>query len=77
MSTATSVTAEEQALMALKLAESVRELIRKEVKEALQDYGFMSSVDTYPLFTTMQGRHINDPTLKAGVRAFLRELLIT
>lgn len=40
----TEVTEEEQAMMALKLQENVRELIRKEIKEALQDSSFIHSI---------------------------------
>ena len=39
------VTAEEQAQMALKLADSVRELIRKEMLAAFDDPNFVSQFD--------------------------------
>lgn len=40
------VTAEEQAQMAIKLAESVRDLIRKEMLAAFEDPSFVSQFDT-------------------------------
>lgn len=43
------VTGEEQALMAVKLADDVRKLIRDEVKAAMEDFGFLSGLYTYPL----------------------------
>ena len=43
------VTDEEQAAMAIKLAENVRQLIRAEVKAALEDWSFCSSFHKGPL----------------------------
>jgi hypothetical protein len=44
------VTDEEQASMAIKLADNVRQLIRDEVKAALEDPAFMASMtNTHPL----------------------------
>lgn len=44
-----TVSDEEQALMAIKLADNVRELVRKEIKAALEDYEFMLTTQSYPL----------------------------
>ncbi len=38
------VAEEEQTLMAIKLADNVRKMIREEIKAALEDHGFLSSV---------------------------------
>lgn len=47
------VTEEEQALVAVKLHDNVRKLIREEVLLALEDYGFMSSLDSFALRSTV------------------------
>jgi hypothetical protein len=72
---ADEVTAEEQALMALKLQENVRDLIRSEVQSALQDYDFLSRLMTANLFSTLMARHQNDSTFRIAVRDAVKMML--
>lgn len=46
-------TEEQQAAMALKLMDNVRELIRDEVRNALEDYGWISNLHYHPLAGAM------------------------
>lgn len=43
------VSDEEQAAMAIKLADNVRQMIREEIRAALEDYDFMLSIMGDPL----------------------------
>ena len=38
-----------QAELAIQLSDNVRELVRKHLKEALEDMNFMVTVNTYPM----------------------------
>jgi hypothetical protein len=40
---------EVQAAMSLKLEENVRDLVRRELKAALEDYSFIGGLNTFPL----------------------------
>lgn len=60
---------EVQAAMGLKLVGDVRELIRDEVRKALEDQTFMNHLASYALATAVQ-RHFNfgDYNFQQGVK---------
>ena len=47
-----------QAELELQLSDNVRELVRKHLKEALEDMNFMATVNTYPMAEGVL-RHLN------------------
>lgn len=69
------VTNEEQAAMAITLDDSVRELVRKHIKEALEDYAFVGVLSPYPLgdlithgvFAKMQASYVFRDAVKAVI----------
>jgi len=71
------VTDEEQAAMAIKLADNVRELIRAEMRVALEDYGFLNHINLFNfserlspvLFSNV---HLNY-TFRDGVKGIIKE----
>jgi hypothetical protein len=58
------VTDEEQAAMAIKLTDNVRQLIRDEVKAALEDWAFCSSFHKGPLADTILRTMSTDNSLQ-------------
>lgn len=43
------VSIEDQAALAIVFEENIRELVRKHLKEALEDYSFIGGLNTFPL----------------------------
>jgi hypothetical protein len=68
------VSDEVQAAMSLKLMENVRELIREEIRAALEDFDFMSRTRGYEITNTVM-RHMNwgDYNFKQAVRQVVAE----
>lgn len=68
------VPGEEQAVAYIKLHDEVRELIRKEIKAALEDYGFVNSVYFHPLETRLyQGGGSSAAGLRMVVKQIIKE----
>lgn len=63
------VTDEEQALMAVKLAENVRKLIRDEVKAALEDKAFIDGIFAYPLSEAVIRSCASSHSFQAAVKS--------
>lgn len=67
------VSGEEQAVMAIKLADNVRELIRSEIRAALEDYGFVQNeINVYRLAQALMPNIISDPRFKDAVLNIIR-----
>ena len=71
------VTEEEQAAMAIKLAENVRELIRDEMKMALQDYAFLNLTNLFNFAERISPLMFSNATVnyafRDGVKTIVRE----
>jgi len=52
------VSVEDQAALAIVFEENIRDLVRKHLKDALEDYNFIGSLNTFPLAQSTQ-RHFN------------------
>lgn len=66
------VTPEEQAAMAIKLADDVRKMIRDEVRLALQDFTFMDSLaDPYPLAEAVLRNAASNSNFHNAVKSYL------
>ncbi len=48
-----------QAEMAIRLSDNVRDLVRKHLQDALEDFSFMTSLNSFPLSQAIM-RHINE-----------------
>jgi hypothetical protein len=46
---------EDQAALAIVFEENIRELVRKHLKEALEDWGFLNSVYMHPMAAVILG----------------------
>ena len=71
------VTEEEQAAMAIKLAENVRELIRDEMKMALQDYAFLNLTNLFNIAERISPLLFTNATsnyaFREGVKTIIKE----
>jgi len=73
---AEEVSDEMQAIMAVKLAENVRELIRKEVKEAFYDTSFVYDICSNHLLTSVLSMQlVNDYTFREKINDIIKEIL--
>jgi hypothetical protein len=70
------VSDEMHAIMAVKLAGDVRELIRKEIKEAFNDTSFVYDICYNNLLVSILGTQlVNDYTFRGQITAILKEVL--
>lgn len=65
------VTEQEQATMAIKLHENVRQLIRDEIKVALSDPNFVNSLDIWALNSRVFGSALASSDFTAAVKQVL------
>lgn len=66
---------EVQAAMHLKLMDGVSELVRKEIKKALEDYSFYSKLELHHLAGNLMGYLKHDHTFHKSIREMLVERL--
>lgn len=68
-------TAEEQAAMAIKLADNVRDLIRSEVKAALEDPVFLGSMLSYAMVDHLSSQMYRSISSRGFIRIEVLDLI--
>ena len=68
-------TAEEQAAMAIKLADNVRELIRSEIKAALEDRAFLGGMLSYAMVDHLSSQMYRSISSRGFIRREVLDLI--